>query len=95
MDKAMQHNVITAVVTAGILGALGWAGGVFEAGSTALDEQQIEAVIERVMVTDSGQTFSQALNSLNNTSIVLDTTVKELTKEVDDLEVAVLALAAE
>jgi threonine dehydrogenase-like Zn-dependent dehydrogenase len=95
MDKAIQTNVITAVVTAGVLGILGWAGGVFEAGSTALDEQQIEAVIKRVLVMDSGQTFAQALNSLNNTSIALNTTVTELTKEVDDLEVAVLALAAE
>jgi uncharacterized membrane protein affecting hemolysin expression len=95
MDKAIQTNVITAVVTAAIMGILAWGAGVFKAGSDALDEVQIEAVITRVLVMDSGQTFAQTLNSLNNTTIALNTTVKELTKEVDDLEVAVLALAAE
>jgi hypothetical protein len=77
------------------MGILAWGAGVFKAGSDALDEVQIEAVITRVLVMDSGQTFAQTLNSLNNTTIALNTTVKELTKEVDDLEVAVLALAAE
>jgi len=91
----MVGNVITAVATAGILGVLGWTMGIFSAGSAALDEKQIEEVIKRVLVLDNEQTYAQALNSLDGTLIKLDTTVGHLTTEINQLEVAVSALAAE
>lgn len=88
-------QVIAAVTTAAILGVMAWAMGVFSAGSQALDDQAIEAVVKRLLVTDTGKTHAAALSELNGTTLVLISTVKELTNEVDDLEVAVLALASE
>lgn len=95
MDKAIQTNVITAIVTAGILGTLGWAGGVFEAGSTALDEQQIETVIKRVMITDKGQTYAASLASIDGSLIGILATQEAIKEDIDDLETAVGSLASE
>ena len=95
MDKAIQTNVITAVVTAGVLGVLGWGAGVFEAGADALDEAQIEAVIKRVMVTDKGNTYAATLASIDGSLIALNTNVEAIKEVLDDLENAVGALAAE
>jgi uncharacterized membrane protein affecting hemolysin expression len=95
MNKAIQTNVITAVVTAGILGVLGWGAGVFEAGSDALSEQQIEAVLTRVMVTDSGVTYAGTLSEINLTLASMDSTLDAIKEDIDDLENAVGALASE
>ena len=73
--NGMQQNVVTAVVTAGILGVIGWGMGVFEAGSTALDEAQIEAVITKVMVTDAGETYAATLSEINLSLASIDTNI--------------------
>jgi len=95
MGKAIQTNVITAVATAAIMGVLAWGAGVFKAGSNALDEAQIEAVIARVMVTDAGTTYAATLNEINLTLASMDSTLIAIRDDIDDLETAVGALAAE
>ena len=94
-QKAMTTNVLTAVVTAAVLGVLGWAAGVFEAGSDALNEQQIEAVIKRVMVTDAGITYAASLAGINLSIASIDTNIGAIKEDINDLERAVGALASE
>lgn len=93
--NGMQTNIITAVATAGILGAFAWAGGVFSAGSDALNEAQIEAVITKVMVTDAGTTYAATLSSINLTLASMDSTLDHIQEDLDDLETAVGILASE
>ena len=94
VDKSqIQSNVITAVITAAALGILGFFMGVFEKGAEAINEDQIEAVLSRVLVTDSGETYGAALSSISTTQATILTEVGELKDEVDDLEDAVLELA--
>ncbi|MGI9293428.1 MAG: hypothetical protein ACR2PS_05545 [Pseudomonadales bacterium] len=88
-------NVITAVITAIVLGVIGWAVGIFEAGSDALTEQQIETVIEREMVTDAGTTYAATLNQINLSLASMDSSLDAIKEDIDDLENAVSALAAE
>jgi len=94
-QKAIQTNLITAIATAAVLGVLGWGAGVFSAGSIALDEAQIEAVIRRVMVTDSGKTYAASLASIDGSLIGILATQKAILEDIDDLENAVTALASE
>lgn len=93
--NGMQTNVVTAVVTAGVLSALAWAGGVFKAGDDALTEQQIEAVLAKVMVTDAGVTYAASLNAIGLSIASIDTNIGAIKEDIDDLENAVGALAAE
>ncbi len=93
--NGMQTNIVTALATAAILGSFAWAGGVFTAGSDALNEAQIEAVITRVMVTDAGTTYAATLSSINLTLASMDSTLDHIQEDLDDLEDAVGALAAE
>jgi len=94
-SKAIQTNLLTAIATAAVLGVLGWAGGVFSAGSTALDEAQIEAVIKRVLILDSGDTYAATLTEINLTLASMDATLIAFRDDINDLETAVGALAAE
>lgn len=94
-SKAMIEKVLVALITAVVLGALGFFAGVFEKGATAMNEDQIEAVIQRIMVTDAGETYAATLMSVNGTLIALDTKVGELKEDVNDLEDAVRTLASE
>lgn len=87
-------NIVTAVVTAGILGIGAWAGGVFSAGSDALNEDQIEAVIKRVMVTDAGETYAATLISINLHLGSIDTSIGHIEKDITRIDGAVGALAA-
>jgi len=95
MTKAIQTNVITAVITAVALGILGWAAGVFEAGAEALDEQQIENVINRVLITDKGITYAATLASIDGSLIGILATQEAIKEDIDDLENAVTILASE
>ena len=88
-------NVLTAIVTASILGVGAWAGGIFSAGSDALDEAQIEAVIERVMVLDSGDTYAATLSSINIHLGSIDTSIGHIQGDIRRIDSAVSALAAE
>ncbi len=94
-QKAIVGNVLTAVATAVILGIAGWAAGVFSAGSEALDENQIEAVIRRVMVLDNGDTYGAALSSMNIHLGSIDTSIGHIQGDIQRIDRAVGALAAE
>lgn len=93
--NGMQTNIITAVATAGILGVFAWVGGVFSAGSDALNEAQIEAVITKVMVTDAGETYAATLSSINLSLASIDTNIGAIKEDIDDLENAVGILVSE
>lgn len=94
-QKALTTNVITAVVTAGVLGVLAWAGGVFSAGSQALDEQQIKAVIEEVLIRDTGATYAASLASIDISLATINTSIGAIKDDIDDLEDSVAILVAE
>lgn len=79
-------NVITAVVTAGILGGFGWAAGVFSEGSKAIDKEQIRAVLVEELMTDAGKTYKARLAEVGGKVLVLETRVDGLTADVDGLE---------
>lgn len=93
MQKEIASNVVTAVATAAVLGLGGWALGVFEKGTAAADKEQIRAVLEEVMTTDSGITYGAALSQIGLDINTVSTQVSELKGDVDDLEDAVLELA--
>ncbi len=93
--KALIANVGTAVATAAVLGLLGWATGIFSAGQDALTKQQIKDVVGEVLIRDNGATYAASLASIDLSLASISTSVNELKGDVDALEVAVLALAAE
>ena len=96
MDKkVLTSNVVTAVVTAGVLGVLGWASGVFSAGQNALTEQQIRDVIKQVMILDSGDTYAAALNSIDKSVGEINVSIGAIKEDIDDLEDSMAILAAE
>jgi hypothetical protein len=95
VSKEIRNNVITAVVTAVVLGVLGWAAGVFKAGSAALDEVQIEAAIQRAMITDSGETYGQLLNSMDKSVGEINVSIGHIQGDIARIDTAVGALAAE
>ncbi len=92
-QKAIVSNVVTAVVTAAIMGVLAWAGGVFQKGSEAATKDAIREVLAEEMKTDSGVTYGQALTQIGLDINTVSTRVEELKGDVDDLEDAVLTLA--
>ena len=95
MNKALLNNVLTAVVTAGVLGVLGFFMGVFEKGAAAMNEDQIETVIERVLIMDSGKTYKARMSELNVEIATMETRVSILKTDVDDLEATVLDLVSD
>jgi len=88
-------NVITAVATAAILGVLGWAFGVFSAGTAAIDKEQIRAVLEEEMKTDAGKTYAARIAEIGGTLINIETRVGILQTDLADLEENVFDLASE
>ena len=94
MDKALINNVLTAVVTAGVLGVLAVVMGVFEKGAVAMNEDQIEAVIENILVMDSGKTYKARMSEINVQIATIETRVLILKTDVDDLESTVLDLVS-
>jgi len=91
----VMSNVVTAVSTAAILGIIGFFGGVFEKGAQAINENQIETVIKRVLVTDNGKTYAATLSEINGSLGIISSQIGELKDDVNDLEDAVLELASE
>jgi hypothetical protein len=86
MDKALVQNVLTAVVTAVVLGIGAFVMGVFEKGTDAISEDQIRAVIEEVMVTDAGKTYKARLAEVDIELAVVETRLGKATDDIDDLE---------
>ena len=95
MDKALVNNVLTAVVTAGVLGVLGFFMGVFEKGAQAMNEDQITAVIEEVLVMDSGKTYKARMAELNIEIATMETRVTLLKTDVVDLEASLFDLVSD
>ncbi len=94
-QKTLISNVVTAVATAGILGVLAWAGGVFSAGADALDEAQIKAVITEVLIRDTGATYAASLASIDISLATINTSIGAIKDDIDDLEDSVAILVAE
>ena len=61
----------------------------------ALDEAQIKAVIEQVLVLDSGDTYKATLSSINIHLGSIDTSIGFIKEDIDDLEDSVAILVAE
>ena len=91
----MTGNVMTAVATAAVLAALGWAGGVFEKGASAISEDQIKEVIKETLITDAGRTYAATLVDINTRLATISTQIAGLKEDVNDLEDSVLELARE
>ena len=79
-------NVLTAVATAVVMGGLAWIGGVFSAGSAAIDKEQIRSVIQEELKTDAGLTYSARLQEVGGEILVLETKVTVLEDDINDLE---------
>ena len=94
-QKALINSLITVVATAAVLGVIGWAGGIFSAGSEALDEAQIEAVIEKVLIRDNGSTYAASLASIDLSLVSITTSIEHIEDDIEDLEDSVGILVAE
>ena len=92
-------NVIVAVGTSVILGILGFFMGVFEKGAAAINEDQIETVVERMLderlKTDSGVTMSQALVQINTTLVRIENTGNINREDIRDIRDALTVLASQ
>lgn len=86
-------NVLTAVITAVVLGVLGFFMGIFEKGAEAISEDQIEAVLKKVLVTDDGATYGAALSALSTNDAVILSEIGNLKSDVGDLEDSIIDLA--
>ncbi len=95
--KAIVASTVSALVTAAALGIVGFFVGVFERGAEAMTEDQIEEVIKKVLVTDSGMTHAAALAdinmSLSSMEATMETRFDGVEKSVDKLEEAMRELA--
>ena len=95
INKELVNNVLTAVVTAAVLGALGFFMGVFEKGADAISADQIEAVIEQVMVLDSGKTYKARMSELNIEMATAEARVEIIRNDLDDLESTIFELVSD
>lgn len=93
--KPVIEKVVTALVTALILGVVGYFMGVFDKGQEAIDKAEIRSVLEEVLVTDAGKSYGETLAEVNGVLIAIDTKVGIIQHDVDKLETAVRELAAE
>lgn len=93
--EGMAGNVITAVVTAVVLGVGGTMLGVFEKGSEAISKDQIRDVLKEEMQTDAGVTYGAALSQIGLDINTVSTQVGILQTDVNDLEQSVMILASE
>jgi hypothetical protein len=91
----IASNVLTAVVTAAILGVGAGLMGVFEKGAIAINDDQIEEVVNRVMVTAAGTTVKARIAEVDGVLINLETRAGILEDDVEDLEDAVMILASD
>ena len=80
------EKILVGVATAFVLSGGAYVMGAFEDGSTAMTEDQIEAVIKKVLVTDTGLTHAAALSDLNTTLTAFEASVNaKLTAIQDDI----------
>lgn len=93
--EGMAGNVLTAVVTAAVLGVLGIAMGVFEKGTQAINKEQIRAVVQEEFKTDAGKTYGARISEIDGTLISLETRTGILQSDLNDVERSLLDLASE
>ncbi len=89
MPKEMNpivSNVITAIVTAAVLGVGAGLMGVFEKGAAAMSEDQIEVVVNKIMVTAAGTSIKARIAEVDGQLIGLEVRVDDLRTDVEDLE---------
>jgi hypothetical protein len=94
-QKTLISNVVTAAATAIVMGLGAWALGVFNAGSVAIDEAQIEAVVGKILVRDTGATYAASLASIDVSVAQINTSIGAIKDDIDDLEDSVSILVAE
>ncbi len=88
-------NVIVGVSVAVIMGVIGWLAGAFEAGTAAIDKEQIRVVLKEEMKTDAGKTYAARISEIDGTLISMETRVGILRTDLSDLEDSVFDLASE
>jgi len=93
--KVMIGNVVTAVITAGIIGVLGWTLGVFNAGSDALTEAEIKRVMAETLILDDGLTYAATLDSIDKSVGEINVSLGFIKDDIEDLEDSVAILVAE
>jgi len=93
--KTIIGNAITAVVTAVVMGVLASVLGILNAGNIALDEAQIEKVINRIMILDDGESYGATLSSINIHLGSIDTSLGHIQGDIQRIDSAVGALATE
>ena len=91
--KEIGANVITAVITALVLGIGAYAMGIFEKGSAAISEDQIEVVVNKMLVTEAGTNVKARIAEVDGQLIGLETRAEALETEVNELERDVFCLA--
>lgn len=67
--------------------------GIFERGTVALNEDQIEMVVQRILITDANKTYGQVLTDLGVGQTQIKTQIGELRNDVEDLEDYLFTLA--
>lgn len=98
MDKkAMIATAVSTFIAVVVTGTIGWATGVWNQGSEAMQRDQIEAIAKEViaaeMTTDTGMTQAQALAQINSALVRIETTVNVNREDIRDIRTAVTALA--
>ncbi len=93
--KTWISGILGTVAGAVIVGALAWIFGAFEAGTDALNKEQIRAVVKEVMVTDAGKTYAETLAELNITLGSMNTRLSALETSATETRAAILLLATE
>jgi hypothetical protein len=93
MNAKVSHPIVdkalTVAVTTVVVGVLGFFGGLFEKGATAISEDQIEIVVGRMLTTDAGKTYAARISELDGEVLVLETRVGIVVEDLNSLEFAV------
>lgn len=94
-------TAVSTFIAVVVTGTIGWATGVWNQGSEAMERDQIEAIAKEViaaeMMTDSGMTQAQALVQINESLARIDERVKagfeDVDEDISDIRTAIRALA--
>ena len=97
--SALLMTAASTLVAVMVTGLIGWATGVWNQGSAAMERDQIEEVAREIiaeeMKTDSGLSQAEALVMINNTLVRIETTTNLNRDDIKDLRTAVQALAGD
>jgi Zn-dependent alcohol dehydrogenase len=97
--KSVLVTVASTAIAVIVTGVIGYASGVWNQGSAAMQEDEIERIVEEVLdrelQTDSGMTQREALAQINNAVGRIESTVNINREDIRDIRNAVRALAAD